>query len=1830
MSRQRNTCLFLLIISIFLLIFASHPEVEATDYLNICTMSGSQISPASVWNKEQAEYLTVWQSGQNTDPNRSICGLRLDPSGGITGGSSTPYIISPIRGGDLYYPSVACNPAKNQYLVTWHDKDADNPSSTKIYASLVSFDGNGKITKNLISAIHTVKGNPSFPKAAWNGEQFLIVWYDYHELTGIAGADIYGTRIDADGTVLDPNSFAICTSTSSQLAPVITGYHRQSAEGGPEERGWLVAWVDERNPSSGKDIYAAVIQQNADGTVSPAESFPVCTVEKDQKSLSVATGPQGFFIVWQDGRLRDTKDNQGNSYGNFILGARISFGGQLLNPARMEIPITRLEPYEGRIPGTQPSVACIQNNYLVVWDYKSTVYGHRVSLEGEILDIDSQTGQPKPVSLSDTAKSASMPSVASGGPDARGLITWVIDAGQSQGKDISGVVYELPPSPQLEWVEGDGGVSPDPGEGGTEFTFKVKYIKAEGGGSQPLAHGVLIDINYNGTYDGNEVFDLANSGNDIYQKKIKILYDGEQTGEKTISYKFYFRDEHNVAQGPPAEDHTFTIGPHNQVPKLSWSAGKGYLQDGVEPDSSEDGITFTFKVKYQDMDGTVPSTHQVWIDLDGSNMFEENEKFSLETEGSVNYAQGAIFQLSKLMRVNRAGLIPYRFVFDDGANVAQGEPAEVHCLVITNTAETCIHSSLNSQAFPDIASLSGGSLVIWEDLRDAELVDKEKHPELYQGSRIYGRFLDKEGALLENQEEIQIGNQSKAKFKPRIAGQGDVYLVVWEDLRNGRVETGGTNPGYLNTDIYGQIIDATDLDRVIEIPIATYSTDTLSSNQNKPAVAAGANNRFLVVWEDSKDIDNTGKNIQGAIVSYDPAYSTAGVIPQDTAANDNFIIYDEDYHEHQTNPAVAWGGSNYLVVWQDYRPEEDGDINSHLYANPVDPNGQVMDGYRPKLQNQILGNPVCTDPNTIQENPAIASDGTNFLVVWENQATVNNFFGKDIYGAIVGPNGSIVKQRFIICTMQGDQTSPRVSWDKATASYLVVWDSQPLYKDAKGDTVAWYDTDIRGLRIDKDGALIGSAATSPGFEICAIQGIQKFPAISGNDLLSQVVWMDNRNISPYSLSLPYSFDIYSTPVKSFLGWLEDEDFMSGVNPVIGGNGKNYTFKINYLDMYGKDPKTSQVWIDLNGDGEYSAQEKYNLTPDTQDSDPLDGRTYSKSISLALSPDSYLGNGRLNYRFYFEDTNFSPAAGSANQTKTIQVNYPRLFWTQGQQGVNPSTGAPGTSFQFSVTYYYQPSDTQKYGPEPGIAQLWIDLNHDGQYQSNEKYNLSQVDSNDQNYMDGKAYSYKFTGNTPGEYNYRFYFEHPEGGQALGEPTKDDQKFTVSGGPSSWTTYTTGNTPNLAGDYITSLAFQQDTLWVGTATGLSRFDEPDTWSIVQVGADPDTARSMITALAVESSSDNLYVGTPSGLKSYNGTSWKEYDKATTDETLDKNYIGALALDEVNRRLWIVVPPTSSGQGSDQTSASESDPNDPSIQATLIQYDIETNTWTSYTKLNTATHAGGGLPGNQIGAISVDSNGDLWVSTAVPGTAEQPGYRGLSRFRVEQKEWTHYSTTVNNEGGTLKTDYIQRINGSDPGFLWISGISTDSADTGGTNGGLYQFDIEDNKWVAHLSKGSPDVNLGSNFINALAVNGSVIWIGTWPPTTDEAAGGVSRYDYNKNTWARFTTSDGLVDNRINAIAVQGSDVWIGTPAGLSRYGTGPGDDKKVDSYFNADNRFAFPDDKGCFISSLANPFNRNSVTRFRALWFFGRIFGVVIIFGAGAAFLSCVRRYSWVERQ
>ncbi|HWN66377.1 MAG TPA: hypothetical protein VNM90_01995, partial [Haliangium sp.] len=141
----------------------------------------------------------------------------------------------------------------------------------------------------------------------------------------------------------------------------------------------------------------------------------------------------------------------------------------------------------------------------------------------------------------------------------------------------------------------------------------------------------------------------------------------------------------------------------------------------------------------------------------------------------------------------------------------------------------------------------------------------------------------------------------------------------------------------------------------------------------------------------------------------------------------------------------------------------------------------------------------------VQRTPRVAFDGTNFLVVWSGDTPG---LATDIYGAIVGQDGTIVVPSFAITAVVRDQLVPDVAFDGS--NYLVVW------QDAR----TGFGNDVYGAFVGTD----GTVRQTNGFPISSAVNAQETPrvAFDGTSGRYLVVWSDARS--------GISFDVYGNRI----------------------------------------------------------------------------------------------------------------------------------------------------------------------------------------------------------------------------------------------------------------------------------------------------------------------------------------------------------------------------------------------------------------------------------------------------------------------------------------------------------------------------------------------------------------------------------------------------------------------------------------------------------------------------------------------------------------------------
>ncbi|MCS7257982.1 MAG: T9SS type A sorting domain-containing protein, partial [candidate division WOR-3 bacterium] len=268
--------------------------------------------------------------------------------------------------------------------------------------------------------------------------------------------------------------------------------------------------------------------------------------------------------------------------------------------------------------------------------------------------------------------------------------------------------------------------------------------------------------------------------------------------------------------------------------------------------------------------------------------------------------------------------------------------------------------------------------VVWQDSRN--------------NNAIYGTRVTPSGVVLDPQG-IQISPSDA--YNPAVIFDGTNYFVVWEDYRYG-----------WDSDIFGARVTQSGV--VLDpqgIPISTAPYE-----QYSPAIAYDGTNYF-VVWTDNRDGD-LYTDIYGARVS------RGGIVLDPNGIQISSDIYD--YYE-QYSPAIAYDGTNYFVVWTIYRS---GGYLEDIFGARVTPAGVVLD---------LQAIPISIALNE-QYEPALAFDGVNYFVVWSDFRNSDS----DIYGTRVTPTGIVLNPSGIpISTAGDDQWWPAVAFDGT--KYLVVW-----------------------------------------------------------------------------------------------------------------------------------------------------------------------------------------------------------------------------------------------------------------------------------------------------------------------------------------------------------------------------------------------------------------------------------------------------------------------------------------------------------------------------------------------------------------------------------------------------------------------------------------------------------------------------------------------------------------------------------------------------------------------------------------------------------------------
>ncbi|MBZ4371629.1 Ig-like domain-containing protein [Corallococcus sp. AS-1-6] len=390
-------------------------------------------------------------------------------------------------------------------------------------------------------------------------------------------------------------------------------------------------------------------------------------------------------------------------------------------------------------------------------------------------------------------------------------------------------------------------------------------------------------------------------------------------------------------------------------------------------------------------------------------------------------------------------------------------------------------SLLGNQSHPDVVARGYGWFVVWEDARSG-------YPD------IYGSGVDWDGTP-SYRGPVAVSAQGRAEYLPAVASSGGDLLVVWYEAHAG---------GY---DVHGARVTTQDVVR----DTASILLSTAPNDQYTPAVARTGTD-YLVVWRDNRagESDIYGVRVTSQGVVLDPSG-----IPLCTERGE------------QDNPTVASNGTDWMVAWDDNRYDATHEI---LYGVRVSTAGVVRSAWSIGTSSWAM------------LRPALASDGTDWYVVWEDGRGSLSSASWDIFGAKVTASGTVTPTYGTNLTSgnTGTQLAPDIAFNGT--EYLVAWTDYRSYVTNSDD--------IYATRVSRTGTVnpVG------GFVLSKASGRQVAPAVAsaGSDWF--VVWQDGRNTSQ---------DIYGTRVSAAGTVLEPSGLAIATtsiaqrNPTVASDGVNY-------------------------------------------------------------------------------------------------------------------------------------------------------------------------------------------------------------------------------------------------------------------------------------------------------------------------------------------------------------------------------------------------------------------------------------------------------------------------------------------------------------------------------------------------------------------------------------------------------------------------------------------------------------------------------------------------
>jgi hypothetical protein len=360
-----------------------------------------------------------------------------------------------------------------------------------------------------------------------------------------------------------------------------------------------------------------------------------------------------------------------------------------------------------------------------------------------------------------------------------------------------------------------------------------------------------------------------------------------------------------------------------------------------------------------------------------------------------------------------------------------------------------------NQSAPALSIGGNQILAVWQDSRTSPIFTGEQ-----SGQDIVAIRLDSDGNPIDG-VPIPIDMRGGDQRSPKVAWNGSNWLVAWV----GRVST----PSFYTDAIFaarvapdGTVLDPNPL--VVRADIGSGTFGDVASDGNGWAV-------FYTGWSGATSwVYGSRISASGALLDANPK----GVNNPGQSPNTPFGV------------AAEWAGNRYLVTWSQWASNNLDNIRGQLVDSALTPQGAAFN--------------VASSAD-YEIGPDVASNGSQFLVVWDRYNNCCVGGASKVYGNRVTTTGSVLDGAVGVAIYDtngyGFQGSdPAVGWDGTQ------W------------VASWTEPDTGGLRINAGRiSAAGVVLDFNGFEVEPLPVRQEASTVAmrpgGGSL---VVWQDSRVI----------------------------------------------------------------------------------------------------------------------------------------------------------------------------------------------------------------------------------------------------------------------------------------------------------------------------------------------------------------------------------------------------------------------------------------------------------------------------------------------------------------------------------------------------------------------------------------------------------------------------------------------------------------------------------------------------------------------------------------------